>query len=103
MIMDTKRRGWERRQGGRLHSHAALWMVRSSSLGHCSQVAGWRKCRVTTPGLVELQKLPIALRWCWPPDGKRPFSASGGNTDSPASPGGGGKGIVIPDNLREEA
>ena len=93
MIMDTKRRVWERRQGGRLHSHVALWMVRSSGPGYCSQVAGLRKCRITTPGLVELQKLPIASRWCWSPGGKRPFSATGGNADSPALPGGGGKGI----------
>ena len=64
MIMDTERRVWERRQGGRLHSHVAFWMVRSSGPGYCSQVAGWRKCRVTTPGLVEPQELPIASRWC---------------------------------------
>ena len=31
--------------------------------------------------------------------GKRPFFASGGNTDGPALRGGGGKGIAIPDSL----
>ena len=64
MIMDTERLGWERRQEGRLHSRVALWMVRSSGPGYCSQVAGWRKCHLTTPGLVEPQELPIASRWC---------------------------------------
>ena len=34
--------------------------------------------------------------------GKRPFSATGGNADSPASPEGGGKGIVIPDIPEEQ-
>ena len=100
MIMDTERRGWERRQEGRLHFHVALWMVRSSGPGCCSEVAGWRKCRVTTPGLVEPQELPIASRWCWtPPGGKRPFSATGGNGDSSALREGGGKGIVNYDTV----
>ena len=85
MIMDTERRFWERRQGGRLYSHVAPRMVRSSGPGHCSQVAGWRKCRPATPGLVEPQKLPVASRWCWsPPGGKRPFSATGGNAECSA-------------------
>ena len=60
MIMDTERRFWERRQEGRLQSHVALWMVQSSGPGYCSEVAGWRKCRGTAPGLVKLQKLSIA-------------------------------------------
>ena len=101
--MDAERRVWERRQGGPLHSHVAPWMVRSSGPGYCSQVAGWRKCRLTTPGLVEPQELPIASRWCWPPSGgKRPFSATGGNTDRTALRGGGGKGVVIPSTSGED-
>ena len=85
MIMDPERRGWERRQGGQLHSHVAPWMARSPGPGYCSEVAGWRECGVTTPGLVEPQELPIPSRCCWsPPGGKRPFPATGGNADSSA-------------------
>ena len=96
MIIDTERRGWERRQARSAPlPRRALWMVRSSSPGYCSEVAGWRKYGVTTPGLVEPQELPIASRWRWPSSGeKRPFSATGGNDESPALRGGGGKGIV---------
>ena len=95
MIKDTERRFWERRQEGRLHFHVALWMVQSSGPGYCSEVAGWRRCRLTTPGLVELKKLPIASRWCLPPPGgKRPFSATGENADNSSLRGCGGKGIV---------
>ena len=60
MILYAERYAWSRWPGERLYSYVAPWMVRSSIPDWCFQVAGWRKCRNMSRGLVELGKLPVA-------------------------------------------
>ena len=60
MILAAEELAWRRWPGERLYTYVAPWMVRSSNPGYCFQVVGWRKCRTTARGLVELEKLPPA-------------------------------------------
>ena len=83
MIMDTERRVWERRQGGRLHSHVAFWMVRSSGPGYLLSGGGMEEVPCHDPRVGRASGTPDCFTLVWTaPGGKRPFSATGENTDS---------------------
>ena len=45
--------GWER-----LYTYVDPRRVRSPNPGYCFKQAGWRQCRITPRGLVELEKMP---------------------------------------------
>ncbi len=59
MTLDAERYSWSLWPRERLYTYVAPWMVRSSNPGYYFQIAGWRKFRTTSRGLVEMEKLPI--------------------------------------------
>ena len=49
---------WERWPGERLYTYVNPRAIQSTNPGYCFQVAGWRKCRQTSKGLIELEIYP---------------------------------------------
>lgn len=58
MILAAELFAWDRWPGERLYTYVAPWKVRSANPGYCFKVAGWKVCRTTPRGLLELEKLP---------------------------------------------
>ena len=102
MIMDTERLGWERRQGGRLHSRVALWMVRSSGPGYCSQVAGWRSAISRPQGWSSFRNSRLLHVGVDGTGRKTPLCRHWRQSWHLRLVRGGGKGIVIPCTTGEE-
>lgn len=58
LILEAEQLAWDYWPGARLYTYVNSRKIASSNPGYCFQKAGWRKCGLTTKGLIILEKLP---------------------------------------------